>query len=196
MTAAPGVGDDGTWLVCDYGNVLSLPQDPAGIARLAALAGYGEEEFTDRYWADREAYDRADLGVVAYWSRVLGRAPDSQLLDALIAADVASWCRLNPATLAATERAATRGFRLALLSNAPVEVARAVEQLPELSPFAPRWFSCDLRAVKPEPAVYEHVVAAVGDAVFLDDRPENVAGATAAGLRAVVFEDPAQIDQL
>lgn len=185
-----------TWLLCDYGNVVSLPQDPAAIGRMAALAQQDDAEFTARYWADREAYDRADLAVGEYWARVLGRPPAPALLEELVQLDVASWCRLNTATLAATDRAAERGYRLALLSNAPVEVARTVERLPELGAFSPRWFSCDLRAIKPEPVVYHHVLAELGDAVFLDDRPANVAGANEAGLRAVLFEDPAQIDEL
>ncbi len=89
---------------------------------------------------------------------------------------------------------------MAVLSNAPVEVARGVEQLPELALFHPRWFSCDLRATKPDPAVYARVLADLGaegaSVTFFDDRPDNVAGALQAGLHAVIFEDAAQIDDL
>jgi putative hydrolase of the HAD superfamily len=89
---------------------------------------------------------------------------------------------------------------LALLSNAPVEVARAVERLPELAPFRPRWFSCDLRATKPDLAVYTRVLADLGadgaSVTFFDDRPDNVAGARRAGLQAIVFEEAGQIDDL
>jgi putative hydrolase of the HAD superfamily len=195
------------WLVCDYGNVLSLPQPAADLERLAGLSGLDTGELTRRYWADREAYDRADLDAAHYWARVTPddrsgtRGPiDGERLRALIEADIASWTHLNPDTVAATARAARRGYRLALLSNAPIEIARAVEQLPELADFHPRWFSCDLRATKPDPAVYAGVLARLaetGDPVtFIDDRPANVAAAIRAGLHSVLFENPSQIDDL
>jgi len=89
---------------------------------------------------------------------------------------------------------------LALLSNAPVEVARAVERLEELAPFRPRLFSCDLGATKPHPSVYatvlEGLAAAPASVTFVDDRPDNVDAARRAGFHAVLFEDPAQIDGL
>jgi putative hydrolase of the HAD superfamily len=188
------------WLLCDYGNVLSSAQPPGEVAALAELCSLPVEDFDLRYWRDRMAYDRADLDAPRYWARVLGRPVEDPQLNALVDADVASWCHLNAATLAATRRAEARGYRLALLSNAPVEVARAVEQLEELAPFSPKWFSCDLRAAKPDVGVFEQVLTVLGgpaDAVtFVDDRVDNVAGATSAGLRAVLFEDPSQIDDL
>jgi putative hydrolase of the HAD superfamily len=188
------------WLLCDYGNVLSEPQPARDVAALAELAGLEVAEFTVRYWADRLAYDRADLEAAGYWARVVGAPVGSERLAQLVARDSASWCRLNEATMAATRRAADRGLRLALLSNAPIEVARAIEQLEELGPFSPRWFSCDLRAAKPDPVVYDQVLAGLGgpasSVTFIDDRPDNVAAAAAAGMRAVVFKDPSQIDDL
>jgi putative hydrolase of the HAD superfamily len=218
------------WLLCDYGNVLSLPQPAADIERLAALGGFEPDELERRYWLDREAYDRADLDAATYWARTLDPAgngarsappappapvePDR--LDALIAADVASWLHLRTPTIAAVGRAAQRGYRLALLSNAPVEVARGIDGLPALAGFSPRLFSCDLRAVKPEPVAYERALAALAatdastgaatgarsstrtsaEVVFVDDRPSNVTAAEVAGLKAVLYEDPGQIDAL
>jgi putative hydrolase of the HAD superfamily len=60
--------------------------------------------------------------------------------------------------------------------------------------FEHRAFSCFLGSVKPEPECYRAVLAMLGaqprDVVFLDDRPENVAGATALGIRGVRFTTP------
>jgi putative hydrolase of the HAD superfamily len=200
VTAITGGATGDHWLLCDYGNVLSLPQPTEDLERLAELTGVNGGVFAERYWSDREAYDRAELDAARYWSRLTGTTLDEGRLQALVAADIASWTHLNSATLAAAGRAEARGYRLAVLSNAPIEVARAVEQLDELAPFRPRWFSCDLQATKPDPAIYAQVLAdlggAAGSVTFLDDRPDNVVGARAVGLHAVVFEDPAQIDDL
>jgi putative hydrolase of the HAD superfamily len=186
-----------TWLLCDYGEVLSLPQPPEALAALTALTGMDGDAFHRAYWAPRPAYDRGDIDAGRFWTEVLGADPGGRL-PALVDADVAGWLHPNEASLEAVARAAARGLRLAILSNAPHEVARAIDARPWLEPFGPRVFSCDLRAVKPEPAAYhatlERLGAAPGDVVFLDDRPPNVAAARAAGMRAEVFTDPAQID--
>ncbi|MFC7741861.1 HAD-IA family hydrolase [Nocardiopsis composta] len=51
-----------------------------------------------------------------------------------------------------------------------------------------RFFSCDLGACKPEPAVYRHVLEVLGsppaDTVFVDDRKENVLAAAEQGIDA------------
>lgn len=56
--------------------------------------------------------------------------------------------------------------------------------------------SCRVRKLKPEPAIYEHLLAEygleAGAAVFLDDAPRNVEGARRVGLRAILFEDATQ----
>lgn len=189
------------WLVCDYGGVLSHDQPPADRASLVALSGERRESaFWARYWRHRPAYDRADLRVEEYWAAVLGSAPAVDRVADLVAADVAGWTHPNLEALAAADRAATRGFRRAVLSNAPTEVARAIDRLPWLAAFEPRLYSCDLRAIKPEPAVYRSLLATLGvDAgavVFLDDREENVVAAAALGIEAHLFEAAARIDAL
>lgn len=191
-----------TWLLCDYGEVLCLPPSDADRAALAAAAQWepAQGDFWAAYWADRVAYDRADLGVADYWARLLGRPPLPDQLDDLVALDTAGWLHPNVPALAAAERAGHRGLRLAILSNAPVEVANEIDDASWLASFSRRFFSCRLRAVKPEPAAYRAVLDALGaeprDVVFFDDRPANVAGAADLGIDARLFEDPAQLDEV
>jgi putative hydrolase of the HAD superfamily len=55
-------------------------------------------------------------------------------------------------------------------------------------------FSCDVRMVKPKPAIYEHCLHALGvagsEALFLDDRPENIAAAQRLGIHSILFTTP------
>ena len=71
-----------------------------------------------------------------------------------------------------------------------------VAGLPVAAHFEHCAFSYSLRSVKPEPECYRAVLAMLGagpaDVVFLDDKPENVAGAQALGIRSVHFTDPGQ----
>jgi putative hydrolase of the HAD superfamily len=114
--------------------------------------------------------------------------------------DAAGWLHPHDLSLAAVRRAGQRGLHLAILSNAPVEVAEQIDAAPWLAPFTRRFFSCWLRAVKPEPAAYLAVVAGLvappHEIIFYDDRPANVAAAVDLGIDARLFENPAQFDQL
>jgi putative hydrolase of the HAD superfamily len=189
-----------TWLLCDYGEVLSLPQTPDDMAALEKAAGRGGDQFWADYWAHRPAYDRADITVDAYWARLLGYEVEPDRLQQLIALDSASWLHPNHDSLLATRRARDRGFQLAVLSNAPLEIAADIDALEWLQGFAPRLFSCQLRAIKPEPAAFlaalDALQAKPEEVLFFDDRPINVKAAKELGIRAYLFEDPAQFDQL
>ncbi len=191
-----------TWLLCDYGEVLCLAPSDADRRALVEASDWDPRrgDFWAAYWADRPAYDRADVTVEDYWTRVLGHRPGPRQLKALIAADGAGWLHPNLDSLAAAERAGRRGVHLAMLSNAPVEVADLIDSAPWMASFSRRFFSCRLRAIKPEPTAYQAVLDAVGaepsDVVFFDDRPANVAGAARLGIDARLFEDPGQLDEV
>lgn len=189
-----------TWLLCDYGEVLALAPSAEDRAELEAAAGAAGPPLWAAYWEHRSAYDRGDLDAGAYWSSVLDADLERGALCRLVERDVGMWTRPNRPCLEAATRAGRRGLRLAVLSNAPHELADACDRLPWLAGFSPRLFSCRLAATKPDPAAYvaalDALGAAPGEVVFLDDRPANVEAARAGGLRAQVFTRPSQIDGL
>ena len=188
------------WVLFDYGAVLCTGQPEADRRALVAAAGLDPDDgpavagFWRGYWRDRPAYDRAELDEGAYWARVLGRTPAAAELAAIDAADVAGWVHPQPGSLAVAAALAEAGTRLALLSNAPASLADAVDELPWMQVVPRRFYSCRLRATKPDPAAYGGVLAELGadpaEVTFVDDRPANVAGAAAVGLRALLFTDP------
>ena len=190
---------DMTWVLFDYGGVICQPQPEADVALLAAAAGGSVPDFSEGYWAHRLDYDRAELNDVTYWQKVgagVGRTYSAAEIAELTRLDIASWVHLQPETVTLIEDLAAAGHRLALLSNAPAEVADAVAALPVAAHFEHCTFSCYLPAAKPDPECYQAVLALLGaspaEVIFLDDRPENVAGAEALGIRAVRFTGAAQ----
>ena len=86
---------------------------------------------------------------------------------------------------------AAAGQRLALLSNAPADVAEAVQALPVAGYFEHLVFSCALKSAKPDPECFQATLAVLGaepaDVIFLDDRPDNVAAAAALGMVSFQF---------
>jgi len=187
------------WVLFDYGGVICTPQPDGDVVRLASVAGVPVPAFRDAYWAHRLDYDRAELDGTTYWQKVaagVGRSFTAAQVAELIKLDIASWLHLRPGTVTLIEDLAAGGYRLALLSNAPAEVAEVVAALPVAACFEHCVFSYALRSVKPEPECYRAVLAMLGaspaDVVFLDDRADNVAGAQALGMRGVQFTDPGQ----
>ncbi len=85
------------------------------------------------------------------------------------------------------------GVRLSILSNYP-SWHQMIDQKLGFSRFVESsFFSCDLGCRKPDAASYEAVIASIDVApeqiLFVDDRPENCAGAERAGMRALHFTD-------
>lgn len=189
-----------TWLLCDYGEVLSLPQPQADREAIESVVQETGPAFWASYWNHRRAYDRGDVTAKDYWTAVLGSCPTSTHLEAIVQSDAASWLHPNPLSLHAALRAAQRGLRLAILSNAPLEIANSIDSRDWLAEFSPCLFSCSLGRVKPEPAAYLAALNALqarpDDVVFLDDRLENVVAARTIGMRAEVFTDPVQFDSV
>jgi 2-haloacid dehalogenase len=82
----------------------------------------------------------------------------------------------------------SKGFRLHALSNYPGEqIAFLYRTFPFMRDFDTVILSGLIGAQKPDRAVFDYLLGRIGSrpCVFIDDRPENVAAARAAGLRAV-----------
>jgi putative hydrolase of the HAD superfamily len=182
------------WVLFDYGGVICEPQTEADRARLARASGSPAADFQAAYWRYRLDYDRAALDVTAYWQQVaadLGRSYSGAQIAELSRLDSASWLTLQPGTVDLITGLAAAGQRLAVLSNAPADVAEAVQALPVAGYFEHLVFSCDLKSAKPDPECFQAALAVLGaeaaQVIFLDDRPGNVAAAAALGMVSFQF---------
>ena len=103
-----------------------------------------------------------------------------------------------PGTTALLGELAAAGAPLYALSNWPADtfwVAR--ERFAVLRVFRDVVVSGEVGLAKPDPAIYalalERFGLAAGEAVFVDDRPDNVAAAQGAGFEGVRFTDAATL---
>jgi putative hydrolase of the HAD superfamily len=183
----------------DYGGVVSHPLGQDDLALMAAAADAEVPALLDAYWEWRRAYDLAELDAPGYWRQVgrsLGRGYGEAEIAELTRLDRAAWLRLQTGTVALIEDLAAAGLPLALLSNAPDELAEAISALPIAAHFGHLIFSCQLKSAKPDPECYGRALATMGarpdEVIFLDDRSENVAAAAALGLRSVHFTSPSE----
>ncbi len=189
-------------VIFDYGMVLSNPADPAAHREQIRIFGAPAEDFEREYWAFRHAYDSGEFDGAAYWQRCAQAAgvtlTDEQIRQ-LIATDIRMWSILNQTMVDWAVTISKSAFKTGILSNIPFEIADVFKELPWAKVFTHNTWSCELRLAKPDPAIYHHVIDALDvrpkEALFLDDRQENVLSAEAVGLQGIFFRSVPQLRQ-
>lgn len=186
----------------DMNDVLVRYDKGARIAHLARTAGLTPETVEAAIWGsgfedegDSGASD-ADAYLRGFAERLGFPLTEAEWTAALKAAVTPI-----PETLALATAARARA-RVALLTNNNLLVKRTADAVfPELVPIFGRNFfvSAEFGARKPAPAAYlgclERLGAAPETALFVDDAPQNVAGAERAGLRAHLYRSPAELEK-
>ncbi len=186
-------GDAIEAVLFDYGQVLSGPPNPAAWAQLREISGLDEASLQRRYWRPRHEYDRGTHTGAAYWQLVVGEQTLEPLrLGALLSADTALWTDLNQPMVAWAQSLQQAGVRTGILSNLGDAMAAGVlAKFSWLERFDHCTWSYALHLAKPERAIYRHAAeglqTAPGNILFIDDRPENIEGAHAAGMQAILY---------
>lgn len=184
-------------VIFDYGLVLSGPAEPAAHARMLAITGLSPEVFDAHYWKYRLDYDRGTLNGRTYWqtiARDTGLSLTPEQIKALIEQDVLLWASVNPVMLDWVVRVRAAGLKTAILSNMGEDLLGYMRKnFDWLDRFHHLTWSCELDMIKPEAAIYRHTLQKLDvqpeEALFLDDRIENVEGARQVGMRALLFRD-------
>lgn len=170
---------------------------------MAAELGVAEQAFRDAYWQHRHDYD-AGLPVEQYWRRVheaIGQPYPPHQLEHLIQSDVASWTRYREEVWSLARAFRDAGGRTGLLSNSGPEMMARVRVARRLD----AWFdavvvSCEVGLAKPDPRIYELCLSRLGvtpgQALFVDDREDNIEAAGRLGLRTLHFADARALDRL
>jgi putative hydrolase of the HAD superfamily len=164
------------------------------IAAASAVCGLDPADFVRAFWKNRIVYD-AGQDAQLYWRDVaasVGRVFDDALIAKMIEREIDFWSKYDERVLAWTGKLREHGFRTGILSNLPRPLGTRLRETEGfLEHFDHVTFSCELGVVKPRREIYEDSTRGLGiepgEALFLDDRPENVEGALAAGLQAELF---------
>lgn len=183
-------------VVFDVGGVLLQWDPPAVIARLhpdpAVQATIRRQMFEHDDWLefDRGTYDEREAA--DHFANLTGLTPAETL--ALIRATRES-LRPIPGTVKLTDDLAAAGVHLYVLSNMPVSTFEYLSGRDRFfERFRHRVISGAILLVKPEPAIYKHLVEETGivpaESVFIDDLLKNVIAARECGLHAIQFTSP------
>ena len=175
--------------------VLSLAEGPQALERMKAITRLDHETFHMHYWRHRHNYDLGNLNGIAFWRTISDEAAlnlTEAEIERLIENDVVMWSTLNEDMLRWVAALQDRGFKTAILSNMVEELMQyMLQEFAWLGRFDHHTWSCRLRIAKPDPAIYRYTCEQLGvapaEALFLDDKPENIAAAEAVGLQAIRF---------
>ncbi len=189
------------FLYFDLGNVV-LPFDYLiAVRQMADVAGVSEQVIQEVVFDSglEPAYERGDMTTEQFFEMIcqrLGKRPDFDAF--VVAASDMFW--ENPAVVDMILRLRRAGHRTGVLSNtcqAHWQFCRErrfpiLQQLFEVAAL-----SYELRAMKPDPAIFRAAAALAGvepaEIFFVDDRTEHVEGARRVGFDAVPFTDAASL---
>lgn len=187
-------------VIFDYGNVLCLPQPPEELQAMADALHLPLAKFEEFYWRKRLPYDKTEFTPDQYWDdfcRMAGVHPPPDSIARAMELDCLSWSHANPAIVSWAAQIRASGVKTAILSNMPLPLREHLDRLHAwIHQFDHRVFSCDVRMAKPDPAIYHLVLEGLAvepsQALFFDDRPDNIAAARSLGIHSVLFTDPAE----
>ena len=171
------------------------------MAGMTELTGLSLAEMRRLWWntegewaAEAGVYTTAETYLEAFQAAI-GQKVDEQ-----------EWVRVRgaamtprPEAIAAVERAAELGDVTLLTNNGALTAKHLRTLAPELIPvFGDHLYtSSHYSARKPDPVVFERVLAAYdrqpSEAFFVDDMPDNVAGAASIGITAHLYRSPAAL---
>ena len=182
-------------VVFDFGGVLVHQPNKEDISTIAEYFEIDTEELISLYAEHRPEYDGGLIDQYQYWSRVaesVGKRCDAACADRLHAMDVEAWASENSNMVAWAGKLKTEGYRTAVLSNMPTPFIEPYHRrFPWLLDFDHRFYSGEIQASKPGPAIYLHCLTKLGlegrQCVFIDDNKENVTAAKKQGFYAFHF---------
>lgn len=183
-------------VVFDAGGVLLEWNPPRVIAEMypdpAVQAQIRETIFEHPDWHEFDRGSLTESSAPEHFARLSGRTHDE--VRALLRATAES-LRPIDGTIRLLEDLAAGGVHLFLLSNMPESTFDIlVKRHTFFSHFKHLVISGKILMLKPEPAIYKHLVETTGivpsESVFVDDLVRNVIAARESGLHAIQFTSP------
>jgi putative hydrolase of the HAD superfamily len=183
-------------VVFDMGGILEPSFDDVLVPALAALLGISREALLERRGAHSAALSEGRMTLRDFYARIVaetGRALDPGVA---VARHLAVY-REATAELDARVLDLIRGLRrnhvVACLTNTEVEVGRLNRERGLFGPFDVAFLSTEMSLRKPDRAIFDRALSDLGcapsEAIFTDDKLENVAGARTAGMHGIHYRD-------
>ena len=183
-------------VVFDMGGILEPPFDDVLLPAMAALLGVFPERLLERRGAYSAALSEGRMTLRDFYARIAaetGRALDPGVAVARhLAVYQAATSELDTRVLDLI-RGLRRHHVVACLTNTEVEVGRLNRERGLFGPFDRAFLSTEMSLRKPDRAIFDRALSDLGcapsEALFTDDKLDNVAGARTAGMHAIHYRD-------
>ena len=188
-----------TALFWDIGGViLSNGWDAAARGEAARCFALDAADLEKRHEIPFAAFEAGKITLEAYLDQAVFYRPRPFTREELTAFVFAQSTENREARAVLDELTASRRYLLAALNNEGLELnAYRIREFNLTRNFTAFFSSCYVGLRKPDPAIYRLALditqRAADECVFIDDRPANLEGARQVGMRAIRFENPAQL---
>jgi FMN phosphatase YigB (HAD superfamily) len=181
----------------DWGGVLIDDPAPGLMSYCARTLGVSVEDYSRVHNRHSEPFQKGEIRESIFWQRVCSdlKRPLPRMASLWGQAFRSAYAPRDE-VFELARRLRKQGFRTAILSNTEAATNAFVRQF-RYRVFDAIVLSCVVGAFKPERHIYE--VAAgklktpLDRCAFIDDRPAFVAGAVAAGMKGILYKNPAQL---
>jgi putative hydrolase of the HAD superfamily len=183
-------------VVFDMGGILEPSFDDVLLPALAALLGISPERLLERRGAYSAALSEGRMTLRDFYARIVaetGRALDPRVAVARHLAVYQEATSELDARVLDLIRGLRRHHVVACLTNTEVEVGRLNRERGLFGPFDLAFLSTEMSLRKPDRAIFDRALSDLGcapsEAIFTDDKLDNVAGARTAGMHAIHYRD-------
>jgi putative hydrolase of the HAD superfamily len=188
-------------VILDYGQVLARRPTAEEFGRMAEMFNVSFDLFYERWEASRGPYDRGDFTAEEYWLKLAAETDtslDGRQIEILRKVEVEVWAHLDPGMLDWVSQLYAAGIKTGLLSNMPWDLVKHVRTNSSwMDNFTFKTLSAEVKLIKPDAAIYEHTLRGLGvsaeEALFVDDRENNIRAARALGMHAIQFQSIAEL---
>jgi len=180
-------------IVFDFGGVISKTQNAKYIKKICRILDIKLDQFQSLYPKKREDYDIGLIDAKTYWMRtvkIIGKQVSHIDFEKLIEYDIKSWLDINEETISYIQYIKNK-VELALLSNMTFDTLQEIVNMNWLDYFKLKIFSCEKKAAKPHPRIYEICLEELNmdpqQVLFVDDSTENINAAQKMGINTIIF---------
>jgi putative hydrolase of the HAD superfamily len=183
-------------VVFDMGGIVEPAFDDVLLPALAALLGVSPERLRERRGTHAAALSEGRMTLREFYARIVaetGRGLDpSAAVTQHLAVYQEATSRLDARVLDLI-RGLRRRHVVACLTNTEVEVGRLNRERGLFGAFDLAFLSTEMSLRKPDRAIFDRMLSDLGcapsEAIFTDDKLDNVAGARTAGMHAIHYRD-------
>ena len=184
----------------DYGGVLAGEPGPEFAANVAKMLGIDIVAYRTAYFKLNKQVNRNEISWPELWRLFLEDLGQTDRYEELMQMSNAYHARLRtvkPEMLRLVDRLRAHGYKLGLLSNNTISMAKHIESSGIANHFDVVNVSAVTQLVKPEVRAFSYFAESLGivaaDLIFIDDSEKSLSTAKEAGYTPILFQNYNQL---